>query len=57
MPRYEVDFPTEDSDVEAWIESIALFVSAPLTAFVPASKLEEIIKEFCLSGINFQRNE
>ncbi len=57
MPRYEVDFPTEDSDVEAWIESIASIVSAPLTAFVPASKLEEIIKEFCLSGINFQRNE
>jgi hypothetical protein len=51
MARYDVDFPTDDVDLEGWIEQIASELSAPLAAFQPVDKLEEIFKQFCLRGI------
>ena len=51
MGLYEVDFPTEDADVEEWIQSISTDLKNALAEFEPADKFEEILKEFCSMGL------
>ena len=51
MGRYDVDFPTEDADVEEWILSITSKLKSPLSEFKPGDQLEIVFKEFCLRGL------
>ena len=51
MGRYDVDFPTEDADVEEWILSISSKLKSPLSEFKPVDQLEKVFKEFCFCGI------
>jgi hypothetical protein len=51
LPQYEVSFPTEDVDLESWLNVISTQVHPALKSYEPKDKLETILKEFCLRGL------
>lgn len=51
LAQYEVSFPTEDADLESWLEEISSKVYPVLDSYHPQDKFEENLKQFCLKGL------
>jgi hypothetical protein len=51
LAQYEVSFPTEDADLEAWLNEITIHLHPVLESYVPEDIFEANLKQFCLQGM------
>lgn len=51
LARYEVSFPTEDANIQAWINEVSPRSLPDLESYKPKNKFEDNLKQFCLRGL------
>jgi len=51
LPQYEVSFPTEDADLESWLNKISNQTYPALESYEPKDKFEANLKQFCLRAL------